>query len=49
MCLRGRCCIVLLQWLAGAQLAFSSPINAGHEAVMRWNVRLGLGKIHVVY
>ena len=22
---------------------------AGDQAVMRWNVRLGLGKIHVVY
>jgi hypothetical protein len=49
MCLKRRRCIVLLQWLAGAQLAFSSPINAGEQAVMRWNVRLGLGKIHVVY
>jgi hypothetical protein len=49
MYLKRRRCIVLLQWLAGAQLAFSLPINAGEQAVMRWNVRLGLGKIHVVY
>jgi hypothetical protein len=49
MCLKRRRCIVLLQWLAGAQLAFSSPMTAGDQAVMRWNVRLGLGKIHVVY
>ena len=42
MCLKWRRCIVLLQWVAGAQLAFIT-------LPMRWNVRLGLGKIHVVY
>jgi hypothetical protein len=49
MCLKRRRCIVLRRWLAGAQLAFSSPMNAGDQAVMRWNVRLGLGKIYVHY